>query len=65
MYPLLDLRINQQIRPPAMGTGQSWRGPEQAAYQRPLPVNLAPGIAQVRTTQVGERRLMLRLILDR
>ena len=65
MYPLLDLRLYHHLRLPAMGTGQSRRGPEQAADQRTFSIDLATFVTQMRTTQLNQRRLMLRLALDR
>jgi len=65
MHSLLDLRRDHLCRPPAMGTGQPWRRSEQTADQRSLRVDLAPLVTQVRTTQVGQCRLMLFLALDR
>ena len=65
MNPFLDLRCDHRLRPPAMGAGQSRCGPEQAADQRPFPIDLAPGVSQVRTTQRRQRRLVHCLALDR
>ena len=65
VYTLLDLRLYHHLRLPAMGTGQSRRGPEQAADQRTFSIDLATFVTQMRTTQFGQRRLMFRFALDR
>lgn len=62
---LLKARINHRLWPLPVWAGKTWRCAKQPADQRTLGVHLAPLLAEVRTTQTGQRRLMLFAGLDR
>lgn len=60
----LQIRVDHRRGPSALRAGEPRRGPEQAADQRPLRVDLTTFFSQMRTTEIGKRRLMFRVALD-
>jgi hypothetical protein len=57
-------RIDHDLGPHAIRTGESWRCAEQTADQWTFRVDLASIVTQVRAAQIGERRLMFFVVFD-
>lgn len=62
---LLYVRVYHHLRPLAIWTGESWCRSKQAADQRAFCIDLTSLVTQVWATQIGKRRLMLLVALDR
>ena len=61
----LNLWADHDVGPFSSWTDEAWRRAEQPANQWPFSINFAAILAQVRASQIGQSRLVLRFALHR